>query len=172
MAPRISTRLPMYFDRSFFPPSSTTVEPPAKMVSGLRLAFVTTSSGWPDGDAGCGSSWTHPVTTTVLGFFDCPAAVAARQRHIAATTTIPVGLICTSEQPRRSECAIGQPPNSRGRIQYPTPAACCCRVDSALEARLQALLARSREIIAPETRDAWRRRAAWPAGLRRYAASC
>ena len=37
---------------------------------------------------------------------------------------------------------------------------------------LQALLARSREIIAPETRDAWSRRAAWPAGLRRYVASC
>src|SRR6478735_9028901 len=79
MAPRISTRLPMYFDRSFLPPSSTTVEPPAKMVSGLRPALVTTSSGWPDADAGCGSSWTHPVTTTVLGFFDCAAAVAAIQ---------------------------------------------------------------------------------------------
>jgi len=37
---------------------------------------------------------------------------------------------------------------------------------------LHALLARSREIIAPETRDAWRSRAAWPAGLRRYIASC
>jgi DNA-binding transcriptional MerR regulator len=37
---------------------------------------------------------------------------------------------------------------------------------------IHALLARSREIIAPETRDAWRRRAAWPGGLRRYVASC
>ena len=37
---------------------------------------------------------------------------------------------------------------------------------------LQALVARCREIIAPETRDAWSRRAAWPGGLRRYVASC
>jgi len=37
---------------------------------------------------------------------------------------------------------------------------------------LQALVARSREIVAPETRAAWSRRAAWPSGLRRYAASC
>jgi DNA-binding transcriptional MerR regulator len=37
---------------------------------------------------------------------------------------------------------------------------------------LQALVTRSREIIAPETRDAWSRRAAWPGGLRRYVASC
>ena len=37
---------------------------------------------------------------------------------------------------------------------------------------LHALLARSREIIAPETREAWSRRGAWPGGLRRYVASC
>ena len=37
---------------------------------------------------------------------------------------------------------------------------------------MQELLARSREIIAPETRDAWSRRAAWPDRLRRYVASC
>ena len=37
---------------------------------------------------------------------------------------------------------------------------------------LQALVARSREVIAPETREAWSGRAAWPAGLRRYVASC
>jgi hypothetical protein len=37
---------------------------------------------------------------------------------------------------------------------------------------IHALLVRSREIIAPETRDAWSRRAAWPVGLRRYVASC
>ena len=37
---------------------------------------------------------------------------------------------------------------------------------------LQALVTRSREIIAPETRGAWSRRAAWPGGLRRYVASC
>jgi DNA-binding transcriptional MerR regulator len=34
------------------------------------------------------------------------------------------------------------------------------------------LLARSRDVIAPETRDAWSRRAGWPSGLRRYVASC
>jgi len=34
------------------------------------------------------------------------------------------------------------------------------------------LVARSREIIAPETRDAWSRRAAWPDRLQRYVASC
>jgi len=37
---------------------------------------------------------------------------------------------------------------------------------------LQTLVARSREVIAPETREAWSRRAAWPTGLRRYVASC
>src|SRR5262245_16820697 len=37
---------------------------------------------------------------------------------------------------------------------------------------LQALVARSREVIAPETREAWSRRAAWPTGLRRYVAAC
>src|SRR5215510_8852029 len=88
------------------------------MVSGLRLAFVTTKTGWPDGDAGCGSSWTQPVTTTNLGFFDCPAAVAARQRHVA-TTTIPVGLICTSEEPVRIR-VCNRSATQRGRIPYPT----------------------------------------------------
>jgi len=38
--------------------------------------------------------------------------------------------------------------------------------------RSRALLARSHTVIAPETRDAWRRRAGWPSGLRRYVASC
>jgi DNA-binding transcriptional MerR regulator len=36
----------------------------------------------------------------------------------------------------------------------------------------QALAARCRAIVAPETIDAWRRRARWPPGLRRYVASC
>src|SRR4029077_9759955 len=137
MAPRISARLPMYFDRSFFPPSSTTVEPPAKMVSGLRPAFVTTSTGWPDADAGCGSRWTHPVTTTVLGFFDCPAAVAAIQRHVAATTTISVGLICTSEQPRRSRVQLVSHSGSES-----ADGSACCRVDSARGDRLRLELPR------------------------------
>jgi hypothetical protein len=51
-------------------------------------------------------------------------------------------------------------------------AAALDRVRPSGQLRLQALLARSRDIIAPETRDAWSRRAAWPDGLRRYAASC
>jgi len=38
--------------------------------------------------------------------------------------------------------------------------------------RRSRLLARSRDVIAPETRDAWRSRAGWPSGLRRYVASC
>ena len=46
------------------------------------------------------------------------------------------------------------------------------RVRPSGQTRLRALLTRSREIIAPETRHAWSRRAAWPAGLRRYVASC
>src|SRR5262245_8626143 len=97
------------------------------MVSGLRLAFVTTKTGWPDGDAGCGSSWTQPVTTTNLGFFDCPAAVAARQRHVA-TTTIPVGLICTSEEPVRIRvCNRSATPRAER----------CCRVDPARGAGLR-----------------------------------
>src|SRR5262245_11551933 len=89
------------------------------MVSGLRLAFVTTKTGWPDGDAGCGSSWTHPVTTTNLGFFDCPAAVAARQRHVASTT-IPVGLICTSEESVGIR-VCNRSATQSGRIPYPIP---------------------------------------------------
>ena len=36
----------------------------------------------------------------------------------------------------------------------------------------QALVTRCRDVIAPETRGAWRRRAGWPSGLRRYVASC
>src|SRR5262245_23204131 len=106
------------------------------MVSGLRLAFVTTKTGWPDGDAGCGSSWTHPVTTTNLGFFDCPAAVAARQRHVA-TTTIPVGLICTSEESVRMRvCNRSATKRDTGSDTVSDPSAeACCRVDSALGAR-------------------------------------
>ena len=53
--------------------------------------------------------------------------------------------------------------------QPPTPAG---GTEVANADTLQALVARSREIIAPETRDAWSRRAAWPGGLRRYVASC
>jgi DNA-binding transcriptional MerR regulator len=34
------------------------------------------------------------------------------------------------------------------------------------------LIARCRDVVAPETIDAWRRRASWPSGLRRYVASC
>jgi DNA-binding transcriptional MerR regulator len=53
--------------------------------------------------------------------------------------------------------------------QPPTPPG---RTEVANAETLQALVGRSREIIAPETRDAWSRRAAWPGGLRRYVASC
>ena len=36
----------------------------------------------------------------------------------------------------------------------------------------QTLVARSRDVIATDTLDAWSRRAGWPTGLRRYVASC
>jgi hypothetical protein len=74
---------------------------------------------------------------------------------------------------KRQRVAIGRPPD-----RAPASALALFRdIAAALDrrsrqSRTQALLARSREIIAPETRDAWSRRAAWPAGLRRYAASC
>ena len=34
------------------------------------------------------------------------------------------------------------------------------------------LVARCQDVIAPETRHAWKRRAGWPSGLRQYVASC
>ena len=76
---------------------------------------------------------------------------------------------------KRQRVAVGRPPD-----RAPASAVALFReIADALDhvrpsgqRRLQALLARGREIIAPETRDAWGRRAAWPGGLRRYVASC
>src|SRR6266516_5062909 len=59
-------------------------------LSGLTLAFVTISTGLPDADAGRGSACMHPLNTTSrLGLaFGCPAAVAARHRHVMAESPI------------------------------------------------------------------------------------
>src|SRR2546422_336342 len=88
-------------------------EPAADEVSGLTLAFVTIRTGLPDADTGRGSACMQPVrTTSIFGLvFDCPATLAAKQRHAIATT--PVRLIGTSGQPRPEETgAIGPPMRS------------------------------------------------------------
>src|SRR5439155_11452630 len=52
--------------------------------------FVTIRTGLPDADAGRGSACMQPVSTTpIFGLvFDCPAAVAARHRHVMAESPI------------------------------------------------------------------------------------
>ena len=76
---------------------------------------------------------------------------------------------------KRQRVAVGRPPDrapAAAIALFREIAAALDRVRPSGQLRLQALLARSRDIIAPETRDAWSRRAFWPDGLRRYAASC
>jgi DNA-binding transcriptional MerR regulator len=76
---------------------------------------------------------------------------------------------------KRLRVTVGRPPDrapASAIALFREIAAALDRVRPSGQSRTQALLARSREIIAPETRDAWSRRAAWPAGLRRYVASC
>ena len=76
---------------------------------------------------------------------------------------------------KRQRVAIGRPPDrapASALALFRDIAAALDRGRPSGQSRTLALLARSREIIAPETRDAWSRRAAWPAGLRRYAACC
>jgi DNA-binding transcriptional MerR regulator len=74
---------------------------------------------------------------------------------------------------RRQRVAVPRPPD-----RAPASAIALFReIAAALDADKQgplsqALVTRSLEIIAPETRDAWTRRASWPSGLKRYAASC
>src|SRR6266498_2802409 len=67
-----------------------TRDPALDELSGLTLAFVTISTGLPDADAGRGSACMHPLNTTSrLGLaFGCPAAVAARHRHVMAESPI------------------------------------------------------------------------------------
>ena len=76
---------------------------------------------------------------------------------------------------KRQHVAVGRAPDrapASAVALFREIAAALDRVRPSGQLGLQALLVRSRDVIAPETRDAWSRRAAWPAGLRRYAASC
>lgn len=74
---------------------------------------------------------------------------------------------------KRQRVAVPRPPD-----RAPASAITLFReIAAALDAGTQgssshALVTRSREIIAPQTRAAWSGRAAWPSGLRRYVASC
>jgi DNA-binding transcriptional MerR regulator len=72
--------------------------------------------------------------------------------------------------PRAVSREIAARPGSPPSLQATSDPARGMEVASA--ARFKRFSRGSREIIAPETRDAWSRRAAWPAGLRRYVASC
>ncbi len=76
---------------------------------------------------------------------------------------------------KRLRVAVPRPPDrapASALALFRELAAALDRVHPSGHPRLRELLARSREIIAPETRDAWSRRAAWPDRLRRYVASC
>jgi DNA-binding transcriptional MerR regulator len=74
---------------------------------------------------------------------------------------------------KRQRVAVGRPPD-----RAPASAIALFRdISDVLDAgdpqrQAPALVARSRTVIAAETREAWRRRATWPSGLRRYVASC
>ena len=74
---------------------------------------------------------------------------------------------------KRRNLAVDRPPD-----RAPASAlALFCEIAAALDAGAavedsRRLITRCRDVVAPETIDAWRRRANWPSGLRRYVASC
>jgi hypothetical protein len=76
---------------------------------------------------------------------------------------------------KRQQVAVARPPDrapASALALFREIAVALDRGRPSAQRRSQTLLARSRQVIAPETRDGWSRRAAWPDGLRRYVASC